>query len=178
MTLKNRLKKLAPARILDVVRYPDPLLNTRSAEIDLDDERDLDLLARDMLATMRKREGVGLAAIQVGIPKRMLVYDVSENGDDPQVLINPRITATGDEQVSFDEGCLSFPGMFAPVIRPDRVTVTATALDGSPLTVTGTGLTARVLQHEIDHLDGVTFITHVDPDARKAALREYFNLGE
>jgi peptide deformylase len=125
---------------------------------------------------MRKFEGLGLAAIQIGVPKRLFVYDDSEKQDNPRVLINPVITAISDERALIDEGCLSFPGLYRPVERSAKVTITGLDHEGQPVEVTADGLLARVIQHEIDHLDGINFVAHLSDKERKAALREFFDL--
>jgi len=176
MNLSRTLRKLTPPRVLKVLTHPDPRLQQTSRAVDLNLEPEFDLLLRDMIATMRKFEGLGLAAIQVGIPKRFFVYDDSEKQDDPRVLVNPRIIARSDELANLEEGCLSFPGLYRPVERAASVTVIGLDHEGEPVEFTADGLLARVIEHEIDHLDGINFITLLSNAQRKAALREYFDL--
>jgi peptide deformylase len=179
MSKEKPLKKQRKGKALPVIRYPDPILSQVSVEVAVQDEDPRALLSfiRDLVATMRAAEGVGLAAIQVGIPKRILVFDDSDAADNPRALINPRIVWAGDEVETHDEGCLSFPGLYAPVVRPTTVRVEALNEHGTPILYEGEGLLARVLQHEIDHLNGLTFVQRAAPEVRKAALREYFDLG-
>lgn len=120
---------------------------------------------------MQEARGVGLAAPQVGVLRRVLVYQVSD--EDPVVaLVNPRLTASGEEEDSIDEGCLSLgkASVVVPVARPIAVTVEAFSPAGEALTVEAEGLEARVIQHELDHLDGVLIIDRTDPESRREAL--------
>ena len=120
------------------------------------------ILIEDMLDTMYDAYGVGLAAPQVGILKRIVVIDV---GDRPWVLINPEITETSGEQTG-DEGCLSLPGKSGTVTRPNVVTVKAYDENMEPFTLTGEGLLARAICHECDHLDGIMYVEHVEGELR------------
>jgi peptide deformylase len=116
----------------------------------------------DMAQTMLDEDGVGLAANQVGEDVQVVVIDITAGENPPIVLINPRITASSEEIIETDEGCLSLPGITLPVRRPAEVSVTAQDLAGKPYIIEGaTGLLARALQHEIDHLNGIMFIDHV-----------------
>jgi len=124
----------------------------------------------DMTETMYDEVGIGLAAPQVGISLRLIVV-ADEEGRGVQALLNPAITERGGE-VTAEEGCLSIPGVFAPVTRAARVKVEAQGVDGTPVTIDARGLRARVLQHEIDHLDGVLFIDRVDPVTRDRIKRK------
>jgi peptide deformylase len=121
-----------------------------------------------MFDTMYEARGVGLAAPQVGIQKRFFTYDVD---DDPGVLINPEIVETSGEWV-YDEGCLSVPGLHFEIVRPDLVTVRGIDLDGNEVIVQADELMGRLLQHEIDHLDGVLLLDRLEPEVRREALRE------
>jgi peptide deformylase len=123
----------------------------------------------DMIDTMYDEVGIGLAAPQVGISLRVMVVG-HEEGREPRVLVNPVIVARGGE-VTAEEGCLSIPGIFAPVTRSEWVDLEATDADGGPVKMRGRGLLARVFQHEMDHLDGVLFIDHVDPVTRDRIKR-------
>ena len=139
------------------LRYEgDPLLRKRSREIAEIDQKILDLLD-DMVETMYKEEGVGLAAPQVGILKRVVVIDV---GDGPIKLINPEIIASEGEEIDL-EGCLSIPGETGEVLRPRKVRVKYLDIQGKEKIIEGTGLLARALCHEIDHLNGVLFIDKI-----------------
>ena len=132
------------------------------------------LLLRDMADTMRKAEGVGLAAPQVGILRRVVVIDV---GDEHGLieLVNPEIIATEGEQAG-SEGCLSVPGRRGYVVRPNKVTVRAQDVNGEPFTVEASGLLARCLQHEIDHLDGIFFVNRASLAARLSLRSALKNL--
>ena len=142
--------------IRQILKEGDETLNKVSRRVEKIDERILTLLD-DMKETMYKADGVGLAAPQVGILKRIAVIDI---GDGVMELINPEIICSTGEQTEV-EGCLSLPGVSGYTKRPMNVTVTAFDREGREITVTGTGLLARALCHEIDHLDGVLFRNHV-----------------
>ena len=158
--------------LLDIVTYPDLFLKqpTRPVE-DIDGK--LQTLIADMADTMYEAPGIGLAAIQVGIDKSMLVYDISpqEDGRDLNVLINPRIVSQEGEVLSENEGCLSVPDFRANVKRAARVLVEAVDADGNPLRIEAEGMHAIVLQHEIDHLNGTLFIDHVSALKRQMYAR-------
>jgi len=139
------------------LRYEnDPILRKKSREVDVIDDR-IKTLAQDMLDTMYKEEGVGLAAPQVGILKRVIVVDV---GEGPLILINPKIVHEEGENIAL-EGCLSIPGKSGKVCRPEKVKVKYLDIEGNSSEVEGTGLLARALCHEIDHLDGILYIDKV-----------------
>ena len=131
---------------------------------------DLVPLVHGMYETMARAEGVGLAAPQVGVRKRLFTYDLHE-GDGPGVVINPEIVETSGE-IESDEGCLSVPGFRFAIVRADRVTMRGLDLDGREVVLEGDDLLARMIQHEIDHLDGVLLLDRLEPDVRRAALRE------
>lgn len=146
--------------------FGDPVLKQRCAEITEIDGA-LRRLADDMLETMYKAPGVGLAANQVGIQRRIFVYDI---GDGPEVVINPTIMETSDEW-EYDEGCLSVPGLYFPITRPKRVTLTGLDLEGAEFTREGEDLLGRVFLHETDHLDGFLLLDRLEPDLRREAMR-------
>jgi peptide deformylase len=144
----------------------DPVLRRRADEItDVDDR--LVRLVDDMIETMYEAPGVGLAAPQIGVEKRLFVYDI---GDGPEAIINPVITESDGEWV-FEEGCLSVPGLSWEIVRPNAVHLTGYDLDGNEVSFEADEYLGRVFQHELDHLDGVLLIERLDEDARKAALR-------
>jgi peptide deformylase len=144
----------------------DPVLRQRAADVtDIDGK--LARLAEDMLTTMYEAPGLGLAAPQVGVQKRIFVYDV---GEGPQVVVNPRILESSGEW-AYDEGCLSIPGLAFELVRPKEVHLVGYDLDGNELSIEADELLARAFQHEMDHLDGVLFIERLDPDDRKAAMK-------
>jgi peptide deformylase len=131
-------------------------------------DRDLALLSARMLKIMKDAPGVGLAAPQIGVVRRVIVYDV----DGPQTLVNPEIVASSDETESIDEGCLSVPGATVPVERPLEVRVRAQSLSGEVREFPAAGLEARVIQHELDHLDGILILERTTRRERARALRE------
>ncbi len=153
---------------LDLRTFGDPVLKTRAAPVETFDES-LSRLAEEMLATMREREGVGLAANQVGRLKRILVAAVE---DQEYVIVNPTIEETARSTEKDREGCLSIPGIQVEVERPTAVTVSGQDALGAPLHLEASGLLARVLQHEVDHLDGVLILDRTDRQSRKDAMRE------
>lgn len=142
----------------------DPVLSKHCKEITAMTPR-LETLVNDMLDTMYDAEGVGLAAPQVGILKRLCVVDIYDETDEnaPYVLINPVIVSSDGEQTDY-EGCLSYPGMVGKVTRADHVVVRALDINMEPYEVEATGLLARAFQHEIDHLDGIMYVEHVEGD--------------
>jgi peptide deformylase len=146
--------------------YGDPVLRQRTADVTEIDGA-LKQLADDMIETMYSAPGVGLAAPQVGIQKRLFVFDA---GDGPSVVINPRITQSSGEW-TFDEGCLSVPGLSWPIVRPRDILLEGLDIEGNEIAVEAEEYLARVYQHEVDHLDGVLLIERLDPDQRKQAMR-------
>jgi len=146
--------------------FGDPVLRQRAAEVTEIDAKVV-RLAEDMIATMQEAPGIGLAANQVGVLKRLFVFDI---GDGPHVVVNPVISDHRGEWV-FEEGCLSIPGLSGEVVRPKEVHLTGIDLDGSEVSFEADELLARVVQHELDHLDGVLFIDRMEPELRKEALR-------
>lgn len=143
------------------LRYDgDEILTKRAREVEVIDDR-IKELARDMMDTMHKYEGVGLAAPQVGILKRVIVIDLYEK-DTQYVIVNPEIISEKGEQC-VDEGCLSFPNQFGKVRRPKEVVVTGLDLDGKKIKIKAKDLLAQALSHEIDHLNGIVFTTKVEP---------------
>lgn len=145
--------------ILTILRYPDPRLHTKAAPVEkVDDE--IRTLVKNMAETMYAAPGVGLAATQVNVHKRVLVMDVSETHDQLIALVNPEIVAS-DGAGEREEGCLSVPGIYEKVRRAERVTVTALDLDGKPLRLEADGLLAVCIQHEIDHLNGKVFVEYL-----------------
>jgi peptide deformylase len=146
--------------------FGDPVLRQPTSDLTEIDGA-LKQLAEDMLETMYAAPGVGLAAPQVGIQKRLFVYDA---GDGPAVIINPRISEAAGEW-TFEEGCLSLPGLSWPIVRPREILLEGLDLDGNVLAIEAEEYLARVYQHEVDHLDGVLLIERLDPDQRKQAMR-------
>jgi len=156
--------------VLRIRKYGDPVLRRKAERVeDIDDE--IRRLAQDMMETMYAYDGVGLAANQVGELRKVVVVDISPHDPTfkPLILINP-VVVEGYGEEGFEEGCLSLPDITAEVIRPAQVLVRAISLEGDEVEIEADGLLARVLQHEIDHLDGVLFIDRL-PFIRRRLLR-------
>jgi len=149
-----------PMTVLDILRYPDPRLHTVAKPVAVVDDAVRKLVA-DMADTMYEAPGIGLAATQVDVHLRVIVIDVSETRDDLKVFINPEIVASSSESKVYEEGCLSVPGIYDVVERPDRVTVKALDSSGKAFTTEADGVLAVCLQHEIDHLDGKVFVQYL-----------------
>lgn len=147
--------------------FGDPVLTTRAEEVTTFD-KELRVLVKDLAETMLAAPGVGLAAPQIGVSLRVFTYDVE---DEVGHLINPVLKVVDDEEQDGDEGCLSFPGLSFPTTRRMNVVATGMNMHGEPVTVDGTELLARCIQHEVDHLDGILFIDRLDAEQRKAAMR-------
>jgi len=152
--------------ILTVLRFPDPRLKTKANPITEITEA-TSVIIDDMLATMYDEKGVGLAATQVDIHQRIVVMDVSENNDQPIILINPEIIAKSDETLINEEGCLSVPGVYAKVNRHKTCTVKALDRHGKEFTLDGEELLSICIQHELDHLNGVLFVDYLSPLKRQ-----------
>lgn len=147
---------------LTILRYPHPNLHKVARAVTEVDARVQQIVA-DMFETMYDANGVGLAATQVDIHERIIVIDVSEERDQPLVLINPELVWTSEEHVSNEEGCLSVPGIYDEVDRPERVRVKALDEHGISREVEGEGLLSRCIQHEMDHLMGKVFVEYLSP---------------
>lgn len=148
---------------LDLHYLGDKVLRQKAKRISHVDD-DIRELAKEMLQTMYSSSGIGLAAPQVGINKRLIVVDTDpDNAEHPAIaMVNPEITKAGKELCAFEEGCLSIPGVHLDVNRPDVIEVTYRDLNGKPKRIKADGLLSRVIQHEIDHLDGVMFVDRVE----------------
>ena len=167
--------------ILPIVEVPDPRLRQISSPVEEVDD-DVRALIADMFETMYAAPGIGLAAVQVGVPKRLLVIDLQENEDpenpespvrkDPRVFINPEILAASDHEVPYTEGCLSIPDQYADVDRPDRIRARWLDEEGKPHEEDIDGLLAVCLQHEMDHLEGILFIDHLSRLKREMILKK------
>ncbi|HJR12593.1 MAG TPA: peptide deformylase [Rhodanobacteraceae bacterium] len=155
---------------LDILEFPDPRLRLVAQPVESFDTG-LKRLADDMLATMYDAPGIGLAATQVDVQKRLLVLDVSETHDDPRVFINPVILESRGTEVC-QEGCLSFPGVYADVERKDWVRVKAQDVTGKTFELETDGLLAVCIQHEMDHLVGKVFVDYLSPLKRSLLLRK------
>jgi peptide deformylase len=152
--------------VLEILEFPDPRLRTRAKPVAEVTDATRQLID-DMFETMYDAPGIGLAATQVNVHERLLVIDISDNRDQPLVFINPEITVLDPQLGEYDEGCLSVPGFYETVNRPERVQVTALDRNGDSFTRELEGLLAICLQHEIDHLDGKLFVDYLSPLKRQ-----------
>lgn len=150
--------------IREIRKDGDDILKKKSKEIEVIDEK-IKQLGQDMLDTMYKNDGIGLAACQVGMLKRMIVYDIRYIEEDAKkeghILINPKITSRSKAMIEVEEGCLSFPDLYKNVVRHEKVTVEYTDIDGKRKKINAKDIEAVVLQHEIDHLDGIVFLDRI-----------------
>lgn len=149
--------------------YGDPVLNQKAAPI-TDIDGTVKRLADDMVAPLREVEGLGLAAPQVGVLKRLFIYDLRDD-QGPQTIVNPVISESRGEW-TYEEGCLSVPGLYFPIVRPKEIHLTGWDLDGCEVSIEADELLARLFQHELDHLEGRLLLELLDEDARKLALKE------
>lgn len=159
--------------IRPILTAPDPRLKAVSTDVEkVDDE--IRRLVDDMAASMYEADGIGLAAIQIGVPKRVIVIDLDQkNGTrNPRAFINPKILWASDEMATFEEGCLSVPEIWDDVERPARIKAEYLDRDGALQTLEADGLLATCLQHEMDHLQGVLFIDHLSKLKRSMALKK------
>lgn len=165
--------------IKPLIILPDPLLRQVSKPLERVDAP-LRKLADDMLETMYDAPGIGLAAIQIGEPLRMLVIDLAKEDEapEPHVFINPQILERSDARSVYEEGCLSIPDYYAEVERPETVRVSYLDRDGKAQEVLAQGLMATCLQHEIDHLDGVLFIDHISKLKRDMVVKKFKKLAK
>lgn len=155
---------------LTILRFPDPRLRKKAKPVTEFDET-LKQLAKDMLETMYDAPGIGLAATQVDQHIRLLVADVSENGDAPLTLVNPEIVEQEGHQV-YEEGCLSVPGITADVKRANFIRVKAQNVEGEEIELEADGLLAVCIQHEMDHLIGKVFVDHLSPLKRRMVQKK------
>lgn len=162
-----------------LIILPDPVLRLVSKPVERVDAA-LRKLADDMLETMYDAPGIGLAAIQIGEPLRMLVIDLAKEDETPapQVFINPQILSSGEARSVYEEGCLSIPDYYAEVERPAEVRVGYLDRDGKPQEIAADGLLATCLQHELDHLDGVLFIDHISKLKRDMVMKKFKKLAK
>ena len=160
--------------IRPLILLPDPILKAPSRKLERVDAA-LRKLAKDMLETMYDAPGIGLAAVQIGEPVRMLVIDLAKDPEPraPQFFINPEVVWSSDERNVYEEGCLSIPDYYADVERPASVKVRHIDLEGNEYEITAEGLFATCLQHEIDHLNGVLFIDHISKLKRQIVVRKF-----
>lgn len=162
-----------------LVVLPDPVLRQTSTPLERVDD-DVRALASDMLETMYEAPGIGLAAIQIAEPVRIVTIDVSkdEEAREPMVFVNPVIRQRSDAVSTYEEGCLSIPDYFADVERPAEVTVDYLDLEGKERSIEADGLLATCLQHEIDHLDGILFIDHISRLKRDMVVKKFKKLAK
>ena len=164
---------LTPMTLRPILVAPDPLLKAVAKDIaKVDDE--IRTLIDDMLETMYEAEGIGLAAVQIGVAQRVVVMDLDQKDGkrNPRVFVNPKIVWTSEELVSFEEGCLSVPEIWEEVERPAHIRAEYLDRDGKKQTLEADGLLATCLQHEMDHLKGILFIDHLSRLKRSIALRK------
>lgn len=162
--------------LLDILHFPDPRLRNKAKPVaEVDD--DIRQLVDDMLDTMYDAPGIGLAAIQVNVGKRVIVIDISEAHDDALVLINPEILEHGSGKIDFEEGCLSVPGFFETVSRSDHIRVKALDRDGKSFEMQADDLLAVCIQHEIDHLDGKLFVDYLS-SLKRQRIRKRIERGD
>ncbi len=157
--------------VLDILEFPDPRLRTRATPVEAVTDATRALID-DMFATMYAAPGIGLAATQVNVHQRLLVIDITEDHSEPLVFINPEVTVLDPTLGEYDEGCLSVPGFYETVERPQRISVTALDRNGKSFTRELQGLLAICLQHEIDHLDGKLFVDYLSPLKRQRIRRK------
>ncbi len=157
--------------VLDILHFPDPRLRNKAKPVKRVNDR-IRQLADDMLETMYLAKGIGLAAVQVNVLKRVVVIDLSPNATQPRVLINPVYTVVSDKIVGADEGCLSVPGFYEPVSRFERIQVEFLDRQGNQQVLEADGLLGACIQHECDHLDGILFVDHVSNLKRQFIRRK------
>ena len=148
--------------IRKILVEPDKFLRQKSKPVDIVD-KDLQTLMDDMLETMYNAPGIGLAAIQVGVPKRVIVIDLSRDGEEksPMYFVNPEIVSSSNNDATYEEGCLSVPGQFAEIDRPDKCHLKFLDYNGNKKELKAEGLLATCIQHEMDHLEGILFIDYL-----------------
>ena len=161
--------------IKKIITVPDPILKEVSEPINKVDSK-IRLLLNDMLETMYEAPGIGLAAVQIGIPQRLVVIDVSWNKEDgnkdPKFLINPKIVSKSEKLSSYEEGCLSIPDQYAEIERPESCVVEYLNYDGKKSTLKADGILSTCVQHEIDHLNGVLFIDYLSKLKRNIMIKK------
>src|SRR6476620_2763584 len=160
--------------VRDILIIPDKRLRLKSEAVQAVD-KPLGALIEDMFETMYAAPGIGLAAIQIGVPKRVVTMDLAKKDDpkQPQVFINPEVVWSSEEKATYEEGCLSIPEYYEEVERPLHVKVRYMYIDGKTQEIEANGLLATVLQHEIDHLNGVLFIDHISKLKRDRVIKKF-----
>ena len=159
--------------VLPIITAPDSRLKVKSTKVGKVDAA-VRKLIDDMLETMYRAPGIGLAAVQVGVAKRIIVIDIARDGEKPSPLklIDPDLVSVSDEDATYEEGCLSLPEQFAEVARPAAIEVAYTDYDGKPQRLKADGLLAVCIQHEMDHLEGILFVDHISALKRNMILRK------
>ena len=152
--------------VLEILEFPDPRLRTEASPV-TSVTAATRVLIDDMFETMYDAPGIGLAATQINVHQRLLVMDTSEEKNNPQVFINPQYSVLDPDESEYDEGCLSVPGFYETVSRPQKIEVNALDRDGKAFTAILEGLDAICLQHEVDHLDGKLFVDYISPLKRQ-----------
>ena len=162
--------------IRKILIEPDPILRQKSLEVKVVD-KDLQNLMDDMLLTMYSAPGIGLAAIQVGIPKRVIVIDLSNEKEkkNPMFFVNPKIISKSESWITYEEGCLSVPGQFAEIDRPDKCHIEFLDYNGKKQEIRIEGLLATCIQHEIDHLEGILFIDYLTKLKKSMIVKKLSN---
>lgn len=152
--------------LLDILEFPNPRLRTKAKKVTAFNNR-LKKLTQDMLETMYAARGIGLAATQVDVHEAVIVIDISENGDNPEIFINPKIVSLEGQDHEFEEGCLSVPGYRELVARPEQVVISAQDINGDTFVKKCEGLLSVCIQHEMDHLQGKLFVDYLSPLKRQ-----------
>lgn len=152
--------------LLEILEFPDPRLRTIAQPVETVDDSIRELID-NMFETMYAAPGIGLAATQVNVHRRIVVMDISEDQSEPRVFINPEVTVLGEDMQPYEEGCLSVPGFYDSVDRPTRIRVNALDRDGNPFTLEPDGLLAVCIQHELDHLNGKLFVDYLSQVKRQ-----------
>ena len=160
---------------LKIIKYPDPFLKQKCLPVTSFD-KELKILADNMLKTMYESEGIGLSAIQIGVLKRIIVIDITEELKKPLILINPVITPSNSKFLEFKEGCLSFPGIYESVKRNEEIAVDYNSIEGKKLSMKATGLLSICIQHEVDHLEGVVFLDRLSGLKRNRAEKKFLKM--
>ena len=160
---------------LKIIKYPDPFLKQKCLPVTSFD-KELKILADNMLKTMYESEGIGLSAIQVGVLKRIIVIDITEELKKPLILINPVISPSNSKYLEFKEGCLSFPGIYESVKRNEEIAVDYNSIEGKKLSMKATGLLSICIQHEVDHLEGVVFLDRLSGLKRNRAEKKFLKM--
>ncbi len=170
----RRTPYIAAMALRDIIILPDKRLRLVSEPVKRIDQ-ELRVLVDDMFETMYEAPGIGLAAIQIGVPQRVLVMDLAKKEDpkEPRVFINPQVVWRSEERATYEEGCLSIPEFYEAVERPATVRVKFLDIDGAEQELEAGGLLATCLQHEIDHLDGVLFIDHISKLKRDRVIKKF-----